>query len=98
MRFQSIINFVPDIAQQGFKVIAPATGQVDKLESIPGANHVFKFVAEGVIIRLEGQTICSPITGRVIEYIPSFGRVIIQAKNKMRFLLQLTFQHGELQC
>lgn len=96
MRFQSIVNFVPDIAQGGFKILAPATGQVDKIEAVPGANHAFKFVGEGVLIRLEGQTICSPINGKIIEYLPSLGKVLIQAKNKMRFLLQLSFQHLEL--
>lgn len=93
MRFQSIINFVPDITQGGIKILSPATGQVDKIEAVPGANHAFKYVGEGVVIRLEGQTICSPINGKIIDYLPSLGKVIIQAKNKLRFMLQLSFQH-----
>ncbi len=96
MRFQSIVNFVPDIAQQGFKLLSPATGYVDTIEAIPGANHIFKYTSEGVAIRLEGQNICAPVTGKIIEIIPAVGKVILQAKNKMRFVLQLSLQHIQL--
>lgn len=96
MRVQSIVQFVPDMTQGGFKILSPATGQVDQIASLPGANHIFNSVGEGVLIKLEGQTVCSPINGKVIEYIPSLGKVIVQAKNKMRFLLQLSFQHINL--
>lgn len=96
MQVQSIVEFVPDMAQSGFKILSPATGQVDQITSLPGANHIFSSVGEGVLIKLEGQTICSPINGKVIEYLPALGKVILQAKNKMRFLLQLSFQHINL--
>lgn len=96
MRFQSIVNFVPDISQGGIKILSPASGQVDKIEAIPGANHAFKFVSEGVLIRLTGQMICSPINGKIIDHSPSLGKVIIQAKNKLRFILQLSYEHLEL--
>ena len=88
MRVQSIVNFVPDMSQEGFKILSPATGQVDVLDSALSVTNAFHTVGEGVLVRLEGQTICSPINGTVIEYVPSFGKVIIQAKNKMRFVLQ----------
>ena len=49
-----------------------------------------------MLIRLEGQTLGSPINGKVIDFLPSLGKVIIQAKNKLRFMLQLSFEHIEL--
>lgn len=93
MQIQSIVNFVPDITQSGFKILSPATGQVDKVDSIPNEKFSFTFAAEGVLIKLEGQTICSPINGKIIELIPALGKIIIQAQNKMRFILQLSFKH-----
>lgn len=97
MQLQSIVNFVPDVSQDGFKVLSPATGKVDKIDNTLAFAQAFSHIGEGVAIKLEGQTICSPISGHITEYVPSFGKVVIQAKNKMRFLLQLSHQHIELQ-
>lgn len=96
MRFQSIVNFVNDVPNQGLSVLSPASGQIESIENIPGANHTFKYVGEGVAIKLEGQNVHAPIGGKVVDIAPSNGKVIIQAKNKIRFLLQLPFSHTSM--
>jgi phosphotransferase system IIA component len=95
-RFNSLVNFVPDFSAHAIRIPAPASGQINRIESLPGAHHCFKYIGEGVAIQLEGQKVYSPINGRVIQVLPSFGKIVIQAKNKMRILLQLSLQHIEL--
>lgn len=95
MQVQSIVNFVPNATQEGYKVLSPATGQVDKVDISKDSSQAFCSVGEGVLVKLEGQIISSPVNGKVIELIPALGKVVVQAKNKMRFLLQLSFRHIE---
>lgn len=96
MRVQSIVTFSPDSELEGVKIPAPVTGQVGQLSAMNGAHQALSAIGQGVEIKLEGQRICAPINGKIIDFVPSFGKVIIQAGNKMRFLLQLCYQHIDL--
>ena len=96
MLYQSIINFSSAQAKPGIKILSPASGQLSAIDVIPGAHHLLKSMGEGIAITLEGQDVYAPIKGKIIEWQPAFGKLIIQAPNKMRFLLQLSFQHAEL--
>lgn len=92
MLLRSIVNFTRPELAQGIKISSPATGNVVPVETLPGSNMAMTNLGQGVAIKLEGHGVNSPINGQVIEYIPSYGKLIIQAKNKLRFLLQLPIE------
>ena len=92
MLLHSIVNFTtPDLAK-GIKINAPASGQVVNIADLSGNQATYLQTGEGVAIKIEGHQVSSPINGVVIDIIPSHGKVIIQAKNKLRFLLQFPFE------
>ncbi|GHB60435.1 hypothetical protein GCM10008107_07100 [Psychrosphaera saromensis] len=93
MLFHSIVNFTtPDLAK-GIKIGAPVSGKVFNIAKLAGNQSFYKRAGEGVAIKMEGHQVNSPISGTVIDITPSHGKVIIQAKNKLRFLLQFSFEY-----
>lgn len=92
MLFHSIVNFTtPDLAK-GIKINAPASGKVFNIADLNYNQSVYLQAGEGIAIKIEGHQVNSPISGIVTDVIPSHGKVIIQAKNKLRFLLQFPFE------
>jgi len=95
MLLHSIVNFTtPDLAK-GIKISAPASGKVVNISELLGNQTAYLQAGEGVAIKIEGHQVNSPISGTVIDMVPSHGKVIIQAKNKLRFLLQFPFEYIE---
>jgi PTS system glucose-specific IIA component len=95
MLLHSIVNFTtPDLAK-GIQINAPASGKVINIAELPGNQSAYLQAGEGVAIKIEGHQVNSPINGIVIDIIPSHGKVILQAKNKLRFLLQFPFENIE---
>jgi len=88
-RFNSIINFSDPGAVTGIKIISPASGRVEAISSDDPNS-----IGEGIKIILESQKIISPINGRIMAVTPSHGQIIVQAKNKLRFQLQLPFDYS----
>ncbi len=95
MLFHSLVNFTTPNLAGGIKIGAPATGQVVNIEILPGTNHFYQDIGDGVAIKLESQQVNSPIAGTVIDVVASHGKVIIQAKNKLQFLIQFPFDYIE---
>lgn len=89
MRFQSIVNFTNPNLSKGIKIAAPISGKVLPVEEVCGFNSYYHEIGAGVIIKLEGHDLVSPINGKVLEIEPANGRIIIAAKNNLRFLLEL---------
>ena len=95
MLLHSIVNFTtPDLAK-GIQISAPASGKVINIAELPGNQTAYLQAGEGVAIKIEGHQVNSPISGTVVDITPSHGKVIIQAKNKLRFLLQFPFDYIE---
>jgi PTS system D-glucosamine-specific IIC component len=93
MLLHSIVNFTtPDLAK-GIKITAPATGKVLNIAELDGEQSAYLSCGEGIVIKMEGHQVNSPISGTVIDIVPSHGKIIIQAKNKLRFLLQFPFEY-----
>lgn len=95
MLLHSIVNFTtPDLAK-GIQISAPTSGKVLNIAELAGDQSAYLSCGEGVAIKMEGHQVNSPISGTVIDIIPSHGKIIIQAKNKLRFLLQFPFEYIE---
>lgn len=93
MRYQSKIQFCFNQSQnKGITLNAPVSGQVEPIEVMPGANHLINEMGEGVAIKMEGQMVYSPFNAIVLDWQPGFGKVVLQAANKLRFIIQLDFK------
>lgn len=92
-RFNSIIRNCSPEKLKGIKVPTPASGKVELL-----SDPILSALGEGVEISVSSHQVVSPINGLVLNTQPSHGKIIIQAKNKLKFLLQLPTsyieQHG----
>ncbi len=84
IRYNSIAQTSSPDKLQGINIVAPASG---KLEII--TNPALLSLGEGVVIKVESHHVIAPINGTVMEVIPAHGKIIVQAKNKLKFLLQL---------
>ncbi|WP_299268225.1 PTS glucose transporter subunit IIA [uncultured Psychrosphaera sp.] len=93
MLLHSIVNFTTLNLAKGIKIGAPVSGKVFNIAKLAGNQAFYKRAGEGVAIKMEGHQVNSPISGTVIDTVPSHGKVIIQAKNKLRFLLQFPFEY-----
>jgi len=89
-RFNSIVHFTTPDKTNGINIPSPASGKVLPIDVDDPAN-----AGDGVKIRLEGQRVASPINGDILEISPCHGKVLIQAKNKLRLLIYLPFEYGE---
>ena len=93
MRYQSKIQFCFNQSQnKGITLNAPVSGQVEPIEVMPGANHLINEMGEGVAIKMEGQMVYSPFNAIVLDWQPGFGKVVLQAANKLKFIIQLDFK------
>ena len=83
-RFNSIVNFSTPDAALGIHIASPATGKIAQVEqSDPNA------LGQGIKLQLEGQSIHAPVSGTVISLCHSHAKVIIQTRNRLKFLLTL---------
>ena len=48
-----------------------------------------------MIIKAESHNVIAPINGTVIDVVSAHGKIIIQAKNKLKFLIQLPTSYIE---
>ena len=94
MPFNSKVHFNPENATKGINIISPASGQVIPLTDEKD-GFVISQLGQGIAIKLSAQQIISPIKGKVIEWQPTLGKVIIQTQNKLRFLMQLPFSFNQ---
>ena len=83
-RFNSITRNASPEKVKGIKILAPASGKVEII-----SDPALLALGEGVDIYLTSHHVVSPINGTVVDIQPSHARVIIQAKNKLKFLIQL---------
>lgn len=93
-RLFSIVNQAAPSDIAGINILSPATGKIKAIE-----HPMHQRVGEGVTIELQGHSVVSPVNGTITDIMPAHGKVIVQAKNKMRFLIQLTsdyIQHNGL--
>lgn len=89
-RFNSIIKEATPDKVSGIKIVAPASGEVSLLsQNIAGAAQ------EGVNIKLAGHHIISPFSGSITKIDPSFGQIVLKAKNNVRFVIQLPPDYAE---
>jgi len=89
-RFHSIVRFSSPESISGINIIAPASGRIAVIED-SDQNRL----GQGVKINLESQSIISPINGQVVDVSPAHGRVLLRAKNKLLFLLQLPQEYSD---
>lgn len=75
---------------KGIKIPTPASGKVELL-----SDPILSALGEGVEISVSSHQVVSPINGLVLDTQPSHGKVILQAKNKLKFLLQLPTSYIE---
>ncbi len=89
-RFNSISKSVSLDSLQGIKIAAPATGKLSIIK-----DRMLLALGEGVVIELTKGSIASPFNAKVIDILPAHGKVILQAANKLRFLIQLPQHYAE---
>lgn len=97
MLYPSIVNFTNHELAQGIKIVSPASGKIEQLYNPNNSEQesiVTALMGQGVAIRLDSKEILSPIKGTIIEWIPSLGKIVIQASNKLRFLIQLPLSYS----
>jgi sugar PTS system EIIA component len=83
-RFNSIAQATIEDDLKGINIISPVSGKVSII-----TDPVLRSLGEGVNIELtKGEVIC-PFSAKVIDTNPSHGQVVLQANNKMTFILQL---------
>lgn len=93
MRYQSKVQFCFNQSHtKGIALNAPVSGQVEPIEVMPGVNHLINEMGEGVSIKMEGQTVYAPFNAIVLDWQPGYGKVVLQAANKLKFIIQLDFQ------
>ena len=90
MHFKTIVTQQSYNIEQSIAIIAPATGQVYKIE-----GNEFLSLAEGIKIKLENEQIISPIKGKVLDIHPSCGKLIIETSNHLKFQLQLPNEYSQ---
>lgn len=93
----SIVNFTSHEQAQGLKIPSPASGKIDAIDGVDVDEQdtfVLSMMGQGVAITIDSKDVVSPIKGRVLEWHPSLGKVVIQAANKLRFLIQLPFSYS----
>jgi PTS system glucose-specific IIA component len=91
--FKSIVDFSQRLDKFGIKIAAPASGKV-----LPIEQAKFEFLGEGVKIQLEGNQIIAPVSGTIVELNQGQGKIVLQTKNKLKFLIEfddaLSEHHG----
>lgn len=79
----------------GSKIISPVSGKLHPLHDSYPFNENIRMYGEGVVVDVESHSVVSPINGTVISVDRNIGRVIIQAPNKMRILMQILINKPE---
>ncbi|NVK24466.1 MAG: PTS glucose transporter subunit IIA [Gammaproteobacteria bacterium] len=102
MQYHSIVKFTRPELTQGVSILSPASGKLKTIEQLDWLSDAEQFsisqLGQGVAILVSSQTVLSPIKGKIIEWTPSHGKIVLQANNKLKFLIQLPVsysrQHG----
>ena len=70
-------------------VASPASGVILPLEDSKNPLIALRCLGEGVVLKLTGQQVFSPVTGKIVEFLPTCQLIKIKASNGMS--LQISF-------
>lgn len=75
--------------KEEFKVVSPVDGTLVPIEQVPDPTFSMKLMGDGFAVKPSSNTICAPISGRIVTIFPTGHAVGIKNKDGVECLVHI---------